>query len=36
MALDTAANSFSTNVLRSAPFMNGKKQADNASKKLSN
>jgi hypothetical protein len=36
MALDTAANSLSANVLRAAPKFNGKKIADNASKKLSN
>ena len=36
MALDTAANSFSANVLRAGPKFNGKKLADNGSKKLSN
>lgn len=36
MALDTAANSISTNVLRANPTVLGKKVADNASKKLSN
>ncbi len=36
MALDTATNSMSTNVLRAAPSILGKKFSDNASKKLSN
>ena len=36
MALDTAANSMSTNVLRAVPSLLGKKFSDNASKKLSN
>lgn len=36
MALDTAANSMSTNVLRAVPSIIGKKFSDNASKKLSN
>lgn len=36
MALDTASNSISTNVLRAGPSVLGKKLVDNASKKLSN
>lgn len=36
MALDTATNSMSTNVLRAGPSIHGKKFVENASKKLSN
>ncbi len=36
MALETATNSMSTNVLRAVPSILGKKFSDNASKKLSN